>query len=202
MKVLAKQKCMHFPKTRQCPASPILEQYDASHRKFTHLQRHQEALALYVGKAEVDTSGEPVGITIPNDMLHPLVDSVDEPLRKLGDPGMVSLRRVSKTQGMHNEEIKRMSLSTPARKSLRGRLRGLGKPSPPYAARCPAKLGVQFHIIASQDNALTSISCLAILAASPIPTASAAGKVPLRNPLSCPPPLRMGSNRTRGRLLT
>jgi hypothetical protein len=129
MRVPAKPKCTHFPKTRQCPAGPLLEQYDASHGKFAHLQRHQEALTLYVGKAEVDTSGKPVGIAIPNDMLHPLIDSVDEPSRKLFDPGMISLRRVSKTRGMHNKKTKQMSLSTPARNSQRGRLRGPGNPS-------------------------------------------------------------------------
>jgi hypothetical protein len=99
MKVPEKQRYMHFPKTKQCPASLLLEQY-ASHREFAHLQCHQETLTLYVGKAEIDTSGEPLRVAIPNDMLHPLIDTVDEPLRKFCDPGMISLRRVSKTQGM------------------------------------------------------------------------------------------------------
>ena len=94
--------------------------------KFAHLQRHQETLTLYVRKAEVDTSRKPVGIAIPNDMLHPLIDSVDEPLRKLCDPSMISLHRVSKIRGIREKKTKRMSLSTPARNSQRGRLKRSG----------------------------------------------------------------------------
>ena len=90
---------MHFPKTEQCPARLLLEQC-ASNRKFAHLQRHQETLTLYVGKAEIDTSGKPLRVAIPNDVLHPLIDTVDEPLRKFCEPDMISLNRVSKTQGM------------------------------------------------------------------------------------------------------
>ena len=116
---------------------------------------------------------------------------------------MVSLwRDISKYQ----ESLNKMpqALSTPAQESRRSRLEGL----PRYVLvtlifrPLSSKAGVQFYIIARPKTTLTAISCLAILAASPIPTASEAGKVPLRKPLSCPPPLRIGSNRTRGRLLT
>ena len=72
---------MHFLKTRQCPAGPLLEQYDTSiWGLLAHLQCHQEAFTLYVGEAEVDTSGKPIGVAIPDDMLHLFVNSVDKPL--------------------------------------------------------------------------------------------------------------------------
>ena len=51
-------------------------------------------------------------------------------------------------------------------------------------------------------GSLTSISCLQSLAASPNPIASGGDRVPLRRPRSCPPPLMIGSKRTRGRLRT
>ena len=46
-----------------------------------------------------------------------------------------------------------------------------------------------------------SISWAATLQAAPKPTISGAGRVPLRRPRSCPPPLICGSSRTRGRRL-
>lgn len=49
---------------------------------------------------------------------------------------------------------------------------------------------------------LTSISSLAIRAASPNPITSGGAIVPDRNPRSCPPPLMIGSILTRGRLRT
>lgn len=51
---------------------------------------------------------------------------------------------------------------------------------------------------AQKPKELTAISFFAILHASPNPTTKGAGTVPLLNPRSCPPPLRIGSSLTRG----
>ena len=58
----------------------------------TYLQRHQQALALNVCKAEIDTSGVASHVAITDDVLNPGVDTVNEAVGELLDPGGIPLR--------------------------------------------------------------------------------------------------------------
>ena len=57
----------------------------------TDLQRHQQTLTFYIREAQIYTARIPIRITIPHNMLHLIVDSFDQPVRKFLDSNMVSL---------------------------------------------------------------------------------------------------------------
>ena len=58
----------------------------------THLQSHQKTFTFDVREAEVYTTGIATGVPVADYMLYSSIDFVDQPVREVFDPGMVSLR--------------------------------------------------------------------------------------------------------------
>lgn len=196
-------RCMHFLKIRRCPANILLLQADPSITNLLTFKAINRLSPSTYAKLRLTQPGYPLEspfrTTCSTFSLIPLMRRCDSRVIQAWSlcaiPSANSRNRRQNAPGDAQHPCTRLT-AQPARRSTRYVL---------VAATCrplSSKAGVRFYIIACAKTALTAISCLAILAASPMPTASEAGSVPLRKPLSCPPPLRMGSNRTRGRLLT
>lgn len=191
-------RCMHFLKIRRCPENILLRQADLSITISLTFSAINRLSPSTYAKLRLTHPGYPLGspfrTTCSTFSLIPCMRRCDSRVIQAWSlcAGISANSR--------NRQQNQATLSTPARESLRGRREGPlgGRDLPPTLQQSWRAV----YIIACTRTVLTAISCLAILAASPMPTASEAGSVPLRRPLSCPPPLRMGSNRTRGRLLT
>ena len=196
-------RCMRFQKTRRYPKNISLQQADPGITNSLTFNAINRLSPSTYAKLRLTHPGYPLGspfrTTCSTFSLMPLMRRCDSRVIQAW-----SLCTVPSAKSRNHLTRLPQALSTPARGSLRSRPEGPARYLLVALIWRPlsSKAGVQFYIIARPNTALTAISCLAILAASPMPTASEAGKVPLRKPLSCPPPLRMGSNRTRGRLLT
>ena len=55
-------------------------------------QGHEETFALNIREAKVDTSGIPVGVTVPDDMVNLGTESIDEALSQPLDCDVVPLQ--------------------------------------------------------------------------------------------------------------
>jgi len=57
----------------------------------TDLQCHKQTLTFYIREAQIYTARISIRITIPHNMLHLIIDSFDQPVRKFLDSSVVSL---------------------------------------------------------------------------------------------------------------
>ena len=171
----------------------------------TYLQRHQQTLPLDVSETEIDATGVTVDVAVSDDVFNARVDAVDEAVRELFNPSMIPLSRIRQRSVTTENELG-CNAQYPCTRDHGKAGSSAGTWSASDTPQCSQHehmwFCVGYHQRRPDRGVLTAISCFAILAASPIPTTNAVGRVPLRSPRSCPPPLKMGSKRTRGRRLT